>query len=265
MIKRLLLMMGIITILLSVIGFAEISSWNTIVIDRTNSLVKLHGTYWVEDTNVESRANTQTTIGRLLNPSALKPITIELDYQIQNLPLDLGLDSLGNDRGEIDWCNMSSSQFFSGWDSNGNPTNDTYTEYQSYYFTSISNGVLIYKLKNTDNLLIDIACHYTNANYLYADNIKGGSITTRMPSHECSGCTQMSLEETTNLAGDIEASANTQNSIFDKVQIVVGWDFTIWLIISWILKIGFVILGVVLIFMAGYYIYRYLNDLARAI
>lgn len=267
--RNLILIFGMIFLMaiMSAFASAEISSFNGVNIDKTNSLVKLHGIYSLEDTSVDNNKAGTSGTGLFPNPSVFKPATLQLDYLVQALPFDLGLDNLSNPRGQVDWCNLSIQDYISQYDGSGNPLNNFTTQYSSYYFTGVpvTSGSLYFPMRNTDIVLVDFTCHYTNPNYLYADNILVGKLTSYLPTFECVGCQSMSLQETTNLANQIDASSNLQNSIFDKIQVVVSWNYEVWLIISWIIKIGFVILGVYLVFMSGYYVYKYLNDLARAI
>jgi hypothetical protein len=90
-----------------------------------------------------------------------------------------------------------------------------------------------------------------------------GQFDVFLPSYECKGCEEYTLEELSNQIEKNEEITLNELTIYENIQKAVDWNFTIWLIISWIIKIGFIIIAVGLIFVSVYYFYQFLQDIAR--
>jgi hypothetical protein len=86
-----------------------------------------------------------------------------------------------------------------------------------------------------------------------------------MPSFECEGCTQYTLEELSYQTEKSDEITANEVAMYDKIQIAVDWNFQIWLILSWIIKIAMVLVAVGLIFASVYYFYVFLRDIEKEI
>ena len=245
--KILTLMLGMILIF-AIIPFtsAELTLWNSVIKNTDKSVVKYHAFYTFEDTSA-------TGVGKN------KDIPITLYYVIEPLPYALT-------GGSVDWCNVSTSHFKNIYDKEGFIENTT-TETQSLYFLGggLSTGELILNMRSKDSLIADVTCHYTDVNYLYEDNVLVGRFTTYMPSFECNGCTKYTLEELSQQIEQQESITENELAIYNKIQTFLGWNFQIWLILSWIIKIAFVLIAVSLMFIGVYYFYIFLRDIGRQI
>lgn len=222
--------------------------YNNIIKDTNASLVKQHFIYTFDDTSASG-------VGKD------KPIIFVLWWNVQALPFDLS-EFQG---GQVDYCNLTINNivntYGTGVDS-GHLLNTSETT-TSYYFTTgaVNSSKVIYQLKDKDMLIGDMSCHYTNYTNLYGGNILVGQITTFSPSYECSACSDTSLQEQFNQIKNDENITQQQLSMYSGVQQVIGWNFQLWLIFSWILKIFFVFAGVGLIFATFYFFYKVINDL----
>jgi hypothetical protein len=240
---------------------AEISLWNNVLIDEDESVVKQHAFYTMEDTS--SRG-----IG------ANKDTPIYVWYNVEALPYDLNSYN-PNYNGVIDWCNLTirhykhtyGTDFFAFSGSYGGSLLNTTTETQSVYFanTSQTSDTILINLRDRDSLNIDMSCHYTDSNYLYVESVLIGGFTTYSSSFECDTCTQYSLEELSHQTEKEEEITLNEVAVYDNIQTMIDWNFQIWLIMSWIIKIGMVLVAVFLIFAGGYYFYVFLKDIANNI
>jgi hypothetical protein len=168
--------------------------------------------------------------------------------------------------GAIDWCNLTTNQFQNNYDKEGNLENTT-ADVRSLYFSGggLATGTMLFNMRSRDSLIADITCHYTNVNYLYEQNVLVGRFTTFMPSFECETCTQYTLEELSNQIEKQEQITANELAIYDKIQTFLGWNFQIWLVLSWIIKIAFVLIAIGLVFMMGYYFYIFLKEIGDEI
>jgi len=240
-------------IIISNLASAEVYLWNSVIKDETESLVKYHAFYWFDDTS-----------GRGIGKQ--KDIPITLWYDVQSLPLNLTY-------GVVDWCNLTLKHYrntygttfvaFQGF-FGGELLNAT-TETQSYYFTASASDKIIINMRDKDSLTATMSCHYTDINSLFEYNILGGSFTTYMPSFECEGCTEYSLEELSNQIDRQKQITANELSIYDKIQTAIDWNFQIWLILSWIIKIGLILVALGLIFASVYYFYSFLTKIGETI
>jgi len=229
---------------------AEIYMVTSTELDTTNSLVKSMGYYYFEDTSV-------TGIGRN------KDIPITIFYQVEALPFDFSADGYPV---QVDWCNFTTLHAINDYDSEGNIVN-TITETYNLFFQNqpLNFSELTYKLRSRDTLVVRMKCHYTDVNYLYVENILVGSFNVLLPSYECKGCEEYTLEELSNSIEKSEEITANELVIYESIQKFVDWNFTIWLIISWIVKIGFIIIAVGLVFASVYYFYNFLKTIGREI
>jgi hypothetical protein len=246
----------LITIMVNLVS-SEIYLWNSVTKDNSTSVVKYHAFYKFEDTSARG-------IGKQ------KDVPITLWYVVEALPYNL----VGYG-GQVDWCNLTTRHYhniygttFVAWQGFfGGELLNTTTETQSFFFqnTNLSSDKVTINMRDRDSLTADMTCHYTNSSTLYIENVLVGRFTTFMPSFECEGCTQYSLEELSYQTEKNEEITANELAIYDKIQTALSWNFQIWLIISWIIKIAFVLIAVGLIFAGVYYFYIFLKNIGREI
>lgn len=252
---KLLLLTGIFILLVSPLINSEIYLWENQIKDSSNDLVRDHLYYQFKDTSLKGIGYSRDT-------------PVYLTYVIEALPYNL--TGYG---GEVDWCNLTIKHLKNTYGTNfvfgegfvvGELLNST-TEIQNIYFTTggLNTSTIEINMRNDDTILADIDCHYTNSSTLYVENALIGRWTTYIPAFECAGCTQYSLEELSQQVENQQNITNNELEIYNKIQTAVNWNFQIWLILSWILKVVFVLVGVFLIFGAGYYFYKLLTNLGR--
>jgi len=245
----------LIAIMLSIsFANAEMNLWNNAVLDKTNSIVKYHAFYVFDDTSSKG-------IGKN------KDVPVIVYYNVQALPYNLT-------GGAVDWCNLSITSFHNIYGTDfiafqgffGGQLLNTTTDTQSYYFGTggASNGQITLNMRDKDNAIIDMSCHYTDPNYLYQDNVLVGRFTTYLSSYECEKCTQY-YEEVSNEADYSDELTQNELGIYNKVQSVITWDYQVWLIASWVIKIAILFIAVALIFSGAYFFYSYLKKLGNSL
>jgi len=243
--KLIALMLGMIV--LSALASAEMSMWNTVIIDRNANTVSHHVFYVFDDTS-------DSHVGRN------KDIPITLYYQVQNMPYNLVPDGYGS----VDWCNLTINHYINTYDSLGNLVNNSY-EFQSAYFdsTNSTSGSIIIDARSSDSITGDFKCHYTDSRDLFLQNTLFGEITSFMPSFECVGCIKYTLQEQSDEINRQDQITKDTVVIYTNIQKVIDYNYILWLALSWIIKIGFLLIAVALIFYVAYYYYIYLRDVGR--
>lgn len=258
--KNLVFAVGMIFLLLIISNIsAEVFLWDSVTKDNSTQIVNYHVYYQFDDTSTTGIGLSQDT-----------PIT--LVYHVEALPLDLTPD--GANFGNIDYCNLTISHTkyiygtnfvaFEGF-SQGELLNTT-VETQNIYFgtnASINTGSIVLLLRNRDSVVADMKCHYTTLDGLYENNILGGFLTTYMSSYECSQCVDFSLEQLSNMAEKNQNITANQLSIYTNIQKVVDFNYQIWLILSWVFKIGMIFVAVGLVFAGVYYFYVFFSNIAK--
>jgi hypothetical protein len=246
------------TIFLIGIIHAEVTLWGNVIVNEDTNIVKQHAYYKFDDTSSKG-------IG------SQKPVVVTLTYNVQTLPFNLSTYGYW---GEVDWCNFTVTQFaniygtqfipFEGFSGTYNIINTTVYS-QSIYFNGsyVPPSNIVVDLRSKDSMIADMSCHYTDSRSLYVENLLFGSFTTYMPSFECEGCTQYSLEEQSQLTEKNQAITSNELSIYEGIQTIVNWNYQMWLIASWVAKIGLVFVAVAFIFAIGYYFYMFLTKLGR--
>ena len=235
---------------------AEMSLWKTQLMNglsngtsfnpNYNSTVQDHIFFQFDDTSLQD-------VGRN------KPIPMTIEYQIFSLPY-----SLTGFGGEVDWCSLITRHFKNIYDSDNNRINTT-IEYQNLNFStnaSVDRGFLYFEMRSDDTISGDVYCHYTNVSTLYLDNILVGRFsTTFLPSFECEGCSQYSLEELSNEVERSDEIFSEQTQMYNTIQRIVVMNFKVWLILKWLIAIAFLFVCVGLIFYSVYYYYQFIKKL----
>lgn len=245
--NKIIMLMFVSLILLASLNFvkSEIYMWNSVSTDKPNQMVNFHGYYQLEDTTAEmSGINAE--------------VSVFLWYIVEPLPLNLSI------YGQVDYCNFTIHHYKNEFDNLGNiiNTSDIITEY-SFMNSPLNSTLTIITAKNKDSITADMKCHYTDINGLYYGNILAGRFVTYTSSYQCNFCGDYSLEELSNLAQMNENLTANELTIYDRIQTFVDWNFMFWLILSWVIKIGLVLLAIGLIFAGGYYFYIFINNLGK--
>jgi len=247
--------MGIILpiLMIALISFvqAEMSLMQSVEISVINSEVQ-HRTYiYFDDTSAKG-------IG------ANKLIPVNVYYEVQPLPANLTRNNIFV--GQVDWCNVSFHAIINNYNDDGMLTGTT-EQSISYYFNGnpYSTGRELFMMANRDIIIATATCHYTNASELYIDNILFANLYVLAPSYECEGCGDSTLEGLSNKITEMEASFQQENSITDIIIGIVSLNFQVWAVLVWIIKILLILVSLGLLFYAGFWIYKFLKDLAQRI
>lgn len=254
--KRIMILMFAMFLLVTTFVYAEITTFNSVVIDESEQTATYIGNYNLQDTSLKD-------IGKS------KAVELALWYSVQQLPY-----SMGSYGGEVDWCNFTIIQYRNIYDSLGNIINET-TEETSLFFqnSNFSYGTMTFYLRTNDFIQARMKCHYTNVSalqmgtrgYTSLDEAVIGRFDTLLPAFECDKCEGHSLEDLTNEFDQIDNRTLNELEVYDWVQTLVTYNFSFWLYASWIMKILLIGVAIGLIFATVYWIYDFFTKLARKI
>lgn len=245
-------------VVLSLLTFvnAEVYMWTDInILDSSSSYypntVNEHSYFQFDDTSLSG-------VGKN------KEIQVDVLYTTQALPFNWSSDTCTGVT--INTCYMNVTLNKNIYDFFGNLIN-TSVEYYDYSFTPnvVNSGRESFYLKSRDSIIVDMRCEYSNEECLYDQNILFATYDLIMPSFQCDQCSQYTLEELSNMQSKNENMSSNQDGIFEKMNLLVGWNYKFWTILSWIIKIFFILGSVILIFSGVYWIYKYLENFAREI
>ena len=252
--KKLLLMIIMGIFLVATVN-AEMGLWSNQLMngllngtnfnENYNSTVQDHIFYQFDDTSIEGTGKN-------------KPISLQLDYSIMPLPF-----SMGSYGGTVDWCSLIVRHFKNIYNSDNNRINTT-IEYTNINFTTSvtsQTGSIILDMRSDDTVSGDIYCHYTDVNALYGDNVLVGRFTTYLPTFECSGCSDYSLETLTNELATMDERLNDQSQIYSSIQSFANYDFQVWLVFKWIIAIAFFFVAIYFVFYSIYFVYKTLKTI----
>ena len=226
---------------------AEIYLWTDVITNKKTNTTSHHAYYQLDDTSDGFKWRNKEV-----------PITIK--FTTEDLPLNL---SAGH--GQVTSCNFSFTSFHNNYDDEGFFLGDT-TESGSFFFDSgVNQGEVTILLKDDDDITADFKCFYTNNEFLFDDSILVGRISTFLPSFECKGCTEFTLEELSDEVERAEEITDNELAVYRIIQDVIQRNFQLWLIASWIAKLFLVIFAVGLIFASFYYMWKFFEDIADRI
>jgi hypothetical protein len=257
--KLLTLMIAGFFLMIFMLNFvsSEVYLYNNVEKVNSTGIVVYSAFYFLDDTSSRGFARGQD-------------IPVYFNYVVEPLPLNLS-----NSHGVVDWCNFTITHAHNIYGTTfvafqgffGGELLNTTIETQSYYFdnNSLNSGAILINMRDKDSISAKMKCHYSDSNYLYDESILAGRFTTFMPSYECEGCTQYTLQDLSNQVEQQDNITANELAIYNNIQTAVSWNFQIWLIVSWILKIGFIFLGIALIFLGAYWFYLFLQNIARQI
>jgi hypothetical protein len=233
---------------------AEVTYWqDTLLLDSTG-IVRYHAFYQFDDTSANA-------IGRQ------KDIPVEIFYNVNSLPYNLTY-------GTVDYCNLTLIHYKNIYGTNfvafqgivgGELLNTTITTQNVYFNSGSYSGTLTENLRDKDYMTVDMDCHYTDTRSLYEQNILVGSYTTFFPSFACDECSQYTVEELTNAVDNSDNQTAQEMLIYNSVGTIVNYNYQIWTILSWLIKIGFLIFSISLIFAGVFFIYKFLKEVGNDI
>jgi hypothetical protein len=258
--KQILILATAMIFLMAIMQISgEMNLWNEVSNDQSQSLTKYSALYTFDDTSARG-------IGKN------KDIPLTFVYSVMPLPFNLTT----NGSAQVDWCNFTIVHYHNIYGTSfvafegfyGGELLNTTIETQSYYFStngSSAGGQVTFDMRDKDYLMATMKCHYTDPAYLYDGNILVGNFETLLPSYECEGCTKYSLEEISNEIERKEQVTQNELSIYQRIQTVIYWNFQIWLIMSWVIKISLILVAVGFVFAGVYSFYLLLKDLSENI
>lgn len=234
-----LLLIAILSIFLLNSVNAEVFLWDNVIVDNSTDTVTQHGYYQFEDTSIDF-------IGRN------KPIDVSILYTINELPYFLNV-------GFADYCNLTITHLSNNYDSDNKFINLTSIKTTLNFGTSVSQGgQLDFKLKDADSLITDLSCHHSANATLYQDNVLVGRFSALLPTFECKGCGDKSLQELSKETQTNLDIAEQQSQISLFFQQIIRKNYEIWTYISWIIKIGIIFISFLYVVFIGYWIYHYI-------
>ena len=229
-----IILFGIINVL------GEVYLWDDVIRNNATQTLDFHAFYQFQDTSVTGVNANQDT--RVIFALHVEPLPVVL--------LNVSL-------GEVDWCNFTLQHF----------RNSSLFETISYYFanSSLNNTMVTILMRDRDSVEADMRCYYNNTDGLYAEGTftPAGDFNTYMSSYQCTQCLDFSLEQLSNEEQRNENITNNSVGIYNNIQQVVGFNYQIWLIISWVLKIGFIFVALGLIFAGVYYFYVFFSNIGK--
>jgi len=233
--KNIIMMIFAMVLLIGIVGVnAEIYLFNDVLRDNTLNITNFHAFYQFQDTSVSGIGANQDT-------------QVTFWYTVQALPLVSGI-------GTVDYCNFTIKHY----------RNSTLIEQINYSFVSspLTSSTVTILMRDKDSVTADMKCHFTNNEDMKTTSL-AGDFTTYMSSYQCTQCIDYSLEQLSNEAQRNENITANNIGIYNSIQKVVNFNFQIWLIISWVLKIGFILLAVALIFGGVYYFYVFFSNIGK--
>lgn len=164
----------------------------------------------------------------------------------------------------ITHCDFNISWTKTDYDNDGNliSTNET-----KLGFTYSSGGVntteLYFPLKNRDSLVTDVECYYntTNPAYLYNEGVLFGRSGIYIPANKCNDCEEFTLEQLSNEIERTDEIIQQETAIYVIIQKIIDYNYQIWLIASWLIKLMLLMGGIFLVFYGLYYLYYFLKDI----
>jgi hypothetical protein len=250
-----IIMFGIFLLINIISISAEMNFWSDTLINQDTQIVRYHGYFQFDDTSVKN-------IGRH------KSIPITIQYLVEPLPFNLTY-------GNVDYCNFTMTNYhniygtsfvaFEGF-SGGDLLNTTINVTNLYFGTgSLQSGYITVDMYDKDSIILNMDCHYTDINSLFQENVLVGSFSTFFPQFSCDECSQYTIEQLSNEIASNENITASSVQVYTKIQSLIGFNWQIWLIISWLIKIALIVVALSLAFAGIYYVYKFLNDLGRSI
>ncbi len=224
---------------------AEIYLWQDVLVDKKLNTTTHVLYYQLDDTSEGFKWRN-------------KQVPIEITFLTQDLPFSVP-------NGTVTACNFSFTSFHNEYDDEGNFLGDSLESGSQFFTSGVNEGSQTFLLKDDDDISAKFTCFYTAGSVLYQDNALIGRLSSFLPSFECRGCTEFTLEELSNEIERAEEITDNELGIYRIVQDVVNKNYQLWLVASWIVKLFLVIFAVGLIFASFYYMWKFFEDIADRI
>lgn len=246
--KKQILMLMMVLLMINLVH-SELYLWDSVTKDTAKSTTRYTASYWFDDTS-------ESGVGKDKN------VYILLWSETEQLPFNFS----GVYPVSVDWCNYTIVHDRNFYNSDGTFYNYT-TETTNYLFENQAFNItqLVFNMRSRDSLRVNMECHYTDPNYLYVENILVGRFFTYIPSFECDGCEKYTLEEISHQTDTQDEITKNELDVYSRIQTLISWNWNIWLIVGWIIRIGFIFLGLFLIFSGVYYFYKLFDNISKEI
>lgn len=214
--------------------YAELYQSQQIIIDKNTSTVYYQGYYYVDDTNSN-------------NISTGTPTNVLLYYTVTPLPYY-----------NATHCNITIQKVTYSIIPN-------LTAYSTVYRNYGTSGSPVgsedrYSLYGRDQLKIESACHYNDITPYYTNNRYPVMIGLLSSSYSCNECLEYDYQTVVNSSLNYDAYAN-----YDKFDIILRYDYQFWLILEWVVKIMFIFVGIGVLFLGAYYLYKFVKNIEESI
>jgi hypothetical protein len=166
----------------------------------------------------------------------------------------------------IDYCEYNVTHIKTDYDDSGNLVNTSKENFNYLYSSSPTNTTYLFvQMKNRDQLITDLRCYYNESGFLYDENILFARGGIYLSANKCNDCTEFTLEELSNEIGRTDEIIKEETSIYVIIQKVIDFNFQLWLIASWMIKLLFFLVGIFLVFYGVYSLYVFLRDIERSV
>lgn len=249
-----------LAVLLSASASAEMVLWSSVSIDTNTNSVNHHSYYQYYDDIEELSRGGQLLVDLKRSLYAGRTNDVLAWAIIEPMPYVTANYT-------IDYCVFNATHTKTDYDNSGNLIGVNETTYGYIYSsTGITNTTeILFKMKNRDSLIVDTRCFYNTSGYLYDESILFGRNGVYVPANKCNDCEEFSLEELSNEIERTEQKTAKEIAIYNNVQSLVTFNFSVWLYASWIVKIGLLLLAISLIFLSIYSLYQFVKDIERRI
>lgn len=246
-----------LAVLLSVSVKSEMVSWSSVAIHENTNSVSHHSYYQYYDDIEELSRGGQLIVDLKRSLLSGRTNNVIVWANIEPMPYVTANYT-------ISYCEMNVSWMKTDYDNDGNliSTNETILGF-TYSGGGINTTELYFELKNRDSLVTDVQCYYntTNPTYLYDESVLFGRSGIYIPANKCNDCEEFTLEQLSNEIERQDQIIAEETSIYVIIQKVIDFNFQIWLILSWLVKLLLLIVAVFLVFYAIYYLYVFLKDI----
>jgi len=193
-----------------------------------------------------------------------KYVPVGVYANIQPLPYDIGFYYPQYAGAIVDWCNYTVDQDKNIYDSQGHIINQSYETYNIFYNGSLPSGGQDYhqfSLLALDSLRTFVTCHYTDVRTLDIDGVLFGTAEAFFPAFECKNCESNSFQELARSNENVQQSISKEVSIYQTLQGLIKFNWNIWIILSWIFKIGMIFVAFMLLIKGIFFTYHFIKEI----
>ena len=233
----------------------EMVLWENVIIDNSANSVSHHAYYQYYDDIEELSRGGQLIVDLKRSLYAGRTNDVLVWANIEPMPYVTANYT-------INYCELNATHLMTDYDNSGNLISTNETTYGYIYSGTPANTTfLFFKMKNRDSLIIDARCYYNDSNYLYQDSILFARSGIYLPANKCNDCTQYTLEELSNEIDRQDQMIQQETSIYVIIQKVIDFNFKMWLIVLWLVKLLLVLIAIFFVFYGIYYLYKFLKDI----